>query len=131
MTVKFFTITKKESSNRRALVFKCFSQNVSRILTEIQFIGNQYELYVSTVFTVLAILLFSIANPLKINIPILNKIGRNYATFIFVGHEFVIWLLERILPDSFPHKTEAFSVFILTLTLGYFFKKLKRFFQSV
>ena len=93
------------------------------ILLEYCFMGTEYDLYPSTLFSSSAIFFYAIRNGTDIDIPILNNIAKKYATMIYIIHPFIIFIFRSIMPRNTIYSFGFFIIFLLSYLLSIAFQK--------
>lgn len=96
------------------------------ILLEYCFMGTEYDLYPSTLFSSSAIFFYAIRNGSDIDIPILNNIAKRYATMIYIIHPFIIFIFRSIMPRNTIYSFGFFIIFLLSYLLSIAFQKALR-----
>ena len=96
------------------------------VLLEYYFLGNSFELYISSILAVIMLMLFAIKKPNAIDIGILNEIGEKYTTFIYITHQFVILIFTVLVSNTYILKFGTIFIFLICYGLGKLFQFVKQ-----
>lgn len=97
------------------------------LVLEYYILGNTFELYISSILIAIILMLFAIKKPNAINIGMLNDIGKNYTTFIYITHEFIIFIFITFISNNLILKFGTIFVFFISYSLGILFQFAKRY----